>query len=221
LGVPGRNPPPLHFDLRRTKGGRGRRGCHGAACSVLEGDALSLPTGRGGGVAGREAAFTRRPFLTGAGALRGARDVTLYEAAQYQLSVLFRAGSGGDWGAARPAGCIWRGPLDRTRARPRRSHFLANISSYRRCAHLGFPAASSSSTLARTAALPCIWNPVHLGRIGQIGTYWYVPVRTSTTRYKAVREFHGRTYRHVPVHTSLGGVEVLLSRVNGPALRIR
>ena len=32
-----------------------------------------------------------------------------------------------------------------------------------------------------------IWNPVHLDRIGQIGTYWYVPVRTSTTQYKAVR----------------------------------
>ncbi len=26
-----------------------------------------------------------------------------------------------------------------------------------------------------------IWNPVHLDRIGQICTYWYVPVRTSTT----------------------------------------
>jgi hypothetical protein len=32
-----------------------------------------------------------------------------------------------------------------------------------------------------------IWNPVHLDRIGQIGTYWYVAVRTGTTRYKAVR----------------------------------
>jgi hypothetical protein len=30
----------------------------------------------------------------------------------------------------------------------------------------------------------------------------YVPVRTSTTRYKAVREFHSRTYRYVLVHTS-------------------
>ncbi len=47
-----------------------------------------------------------------------------------------------------------------------------------------------------------IWNPVHLDRIGQIGTYWYVPVRTSTTRYKAVREFHGHTYWYVLVHTS-------------------
>ncbi len=30
-----------------------------------------------------------------------------------------------------------------------------------------------------------IWNPVHwhLDRIGQIGTYWYVLVRTGTTRY--------------------------------------
>jgi hypothetical protein len=46
-----------------------------------------------------------------------------------------------------------------------------------------------------------IWNPVSLDRIGQKGTYWYVPVRTGTTRYKAVREFHGRTYRYVPVHT--------------------
>ncbi len=36
----------------------------------------------------------------------------------------------------------------------------------------------------------------------QIGTYWYVPVRTSTTRYKAVRESHGCTYWYVPVHTS-------------------
>jgi hypothetical protein len=47
-----------------------------------------------------------------------------------------------------------------------------------------------------------IWNPVHLDRIGQIGTYWYVPVRTGTTWYKAVRESHGRTYRYVLVHTS-------------------
>jgi len=47
-----------------------------------------------------------------------------------------------------------------------------------------------------------IWNPVHLDRIGQIGTYWYVPVRTGTTRYKAVRESHGRTYWYVLVHTS-------------------
>ncbi len=48
-----------------------------------------------------------------------------------------------------------------------------------------------------------IWNPVHLDRIGQIGTYWYVPVRTGTTRYKAaVRESHGRTYWYVPIHTS-------------------
>jgi hypothetical protein len=99
-----------------------------------------------GGVAGREAAFTRRPFLTGAGALRGARDVTSYEAAQYQLSVLFRMGGGGNWGAARPAGCIWRGPLDRPAPDPVACSFWHNISSYRRCAHLGFPAASSSST---------------------------------------------------------------------------
>ncbi len=31
-----------------------------------------------------------------------------------------------------------------------------------------------------------VWNPVHLDRIGQISTYWYVPVRTGTTRYKAI-----------------------------------
>ncbi len=41
-----------------------------------------------------------------------------------------------------------------------------------------------------------IWNPVHLDRIGQISTCWYVPVRTGTTRYKTVRESHtgSRTY---------------------------
>ncbi len=47
-----------------------------------------------------------------------------------------------------------------------------------------------------------IWNPVHLDRIGQIGTYWYVPVRTGTTQYKTVRESHGRTYWYVLVHIS-------------------
>ena len=46
-----------------------------------------------------------------------------------------------------------------------------------------------------------IWNPVPLDRIRQNGTYWYVPVRTSTTLYKTVREFDGSTYRYVPVHT--------------------
>ncbi len=56
------------------------------------------------------------------------------------------------------------------------------------------PAASSQREI--------IWNPVHLDRIGQIGTYWYVPVRTATTWYKAVRESHGHTYWYVSVHTS-------------------
>jgi hypothetical protein len=46
-----------------------------------------------------------------------------------------------------------------------------------------------------------IWNPVPLDRIRQNGTYWYVPVRTSATRYKTVREFDGSTYRYVPVRT--------------------
>jgi hypothetical protein len=47
-----------------------------------------------------------------------------------------------------------------------------------------------------------IWNPVPLDRIGQNGTYWYVPVRTSTRRYRAVQEFHIGTKQYVPVHTS-------------------
>jgi hypothetical protein len=57
---------------------------------------------------------------------------------------------------------------------------------------------------AARSALPGgagIWNPVLLDRIGQNGTYWYVPVRTGTTRYRSVREFHGCTYRYVPAHT--------------------
>jgi hypothetical protein len=43
-----------------------------------------------------------------------------------------------------------------------------------------------------------IWNPIPLDRIGQNGTYWFVPVRTGTTRYKTVRECDGpsRTYRY-------------------------
>ncbi len=32
--------------------------------------------------------------------------------------------------------------------------------------------------------------------------YWFIPVCTGTTLYKAVRESHGRTYWYVPVHTS-------------------
>jgi len=62
---------------------------------------------------------------------------------------------------------------------------------------------SGHMTRYRVSGWPdIIWNPVHLDRIGQIGTYWYVPVRTGTTWYKAVRESHGRTYRYVLVHTS-------------------
>jgi hypothetical protein len=67
-----------------------------------------------------------------------------------------------------------------------------------KCNKTGNPSMSDFSTILTSD----IWNPVHLDRIGQIGTYWYVPVRTGTTRYKAVRESHGRTYWYVPVHTS-------------------
>ncbi len=42
-----------------------------------------------------------------------------------------------------------------------------------------------------------------LDRIGQNGTYWYVPVRTGTTLYKSVLEFHSCTYRYVPVHSGM------------------
>ncbi len=49
------------------------------------------------------------------------------------------------------------------------------------------------NTPFNTSCKEYIWNPVHLDRIGQIGTYWYVPVRTSTTQYKAVRESRSHT----------------------------
>ena len=51
------------------------------------------------------------------------------------------------------------------------------------------------------AILACIWNPVPLDRIGQNGTYWYVPVRTSTKQHRPVQEFPVCTYWYVPVHT--------------------
>ena len=34
-----------------------------------------------------------------------------------------------------------------------------------------------------------IWNPVHLNINTQIGTYWYVLVRTSLYQYQQVQEF--------------------------------
>ena len=46
-----------------------------------------------------------------------------------------------------------------------------------------------------------LWTPVPLDRIGQNGTYWYVPVSTSTRRYRPVQEFPVCTYQYVPVHT--------------------
>jgi hypothetical protein len=41
-----------------------------------------------------------------------------------------------------------------------------------------------------------------LGYLFGANSLMYVPVRIGTTRYKAVRESHGRTYWYVPVHTS-------------------
>ena len=49
-----------------------------------------------------------------------------------------------------------------------------------------------------------IWNPVPLDRIGQNGTYQYVPVHGGTTWYRSVSEFLIRTRQYVPVHTSTG-----------------
>ncbi len=46
-----------------------------------------------------------------------------------------------------------------------------------------------------------IWNPVHLDRIRQNSTYWYVLVRTSTYWYMSVHDLHTSTYWYVPVRT--------------------
>ncbi len=44
-------------------------------------------------------------------------------------------------------------------------------------------------------------NPIHLDRIRQNCTYWYVPVRTSTYQYMPVQKLYNGTYQYVPVRT--------------------
>ena len=57
-----------------------------------------------------------------------------------------------------------------------------------------------------------IWNPVPLDRIGQNGTYWFVPVGTgtSTRRYRSVQDFNDCTCWYVLVHPSTYFQEVKL-----------
>ena len=47
----------------------------------------------------------------------------------------------------------------------------------------------------------CIWNPIHLYRIGQNRMYRYVLVHTSTYQYMPVQDCLKCTYRYVQVYT--------------------